>query len=109
MSDNSPFFHQLQKILPTEPLIVFDAGLVPITGLGVFYRMRCGVRSGPSGRRRLFFCAVFSLLGLGFILIEIRLEGDVGEEHRDLAPFVGILRGDITFMFLDNAVYNRKP
>ncbi len=71
VSDNSPFFYQMQRFLPREVLVVLGIALLLIAGLSVFFKFKTDRISPPEGR--LFFFAAFSLLGVGYILIEIRL------------------------------------
>ena len=71
VSDRSPFFYQMQKFLPREVMIVLGIVLLFIAGLIVFFKFKTEGVSPPG--HRFFFFSAFSLLGTGYILIEIRV------------------------------------
>ncbi len=72
VSDNSPFFYQMQRFLPPEVVIVLAVVLLLTAALALLFRF-AGGSDFPVPKTKAYFFAVFSLLGAGFILVEIRI------------------------------------
>jgi SAM-dependent methyltransferase len=72
VSDNSPFFYQMQRFLPREVIIVLTVALALTAALALLFRFAAG-GGFPVPKTKAYFFAVFALLGAGFILVEIRI------------------------------------
>jgi hypothetical protein len=71
VSDDSPFFYQMQKGLPLELKTVGIVSIVmALLAFGLYLFTLRRNRTAGSGKRILLFCA-FAAIGLGFMLIEI--------------------------------------
>lgn len=73
ISDDSPYFYQMKRVLPAEVIIVLAAGVVLTALLALLFHFTAGEDKFRLPAAKRYFFSVFALLGIGFILVEIRL------------------------------------
>jgi len=76
VADNSPFFYKLEVGLPGPVALMLRLALalwLLMAGASVVFARRAGRREGASPGGFLKILALFSMIGLGFMLIEISL------------------------------------
>jgi len=67
ISDDSPFFYQMKKILPKEILIVFCASIILLILLTIFFRKSPAAKIGGANTYFIYF----GIIGCAFMMVEI--------------------------------------